>query len=112
MTYPRPFMIDGSGTGTSHDLENTAVTEARDYSMTTRNENAVGIIRPDELYTLKEFTQRVGIRESALRSARRAGLRVCYAHNHGYVYGRDWIEYVLKSQDRRDNGSVERTGLD
>lgn len=112
MAAPRSFMIGGSGAGKSHDLGSTAITEERDYSMTTRDENAVGFIRPDELYTLKAFAQRLGIRETALRSARRAGLRVCYAHNHGYVYGRDWIEYVLKSPDRRDNGSVEQTGLD
>ena len=80
--------------------------------MATREEDMVGIIRLDELYTFKAFMQRLGIRESTLRSARRAGLRVYYVHKHGYVYGRDWIEYVLKSQDRRDEGSVERTGLD
>ena len=89
------------------DLGSTTAHEERGDSMTTREEDAAGFIRLDELYTFKAFTQRLGIRESTLRSARRAGLRVCYVHKHGYVYGRDWIEYVLKSQDRRDNGSVE-----
>ena len=79
--------------------------------MATREEDMVGIIRLDELYTFKAFMQRLGIRESTLRSARRAGLRVYYVHKHGYVYDRDWIEYVLKSQDRRDEGYVAGTGL-
>ena len=79
--------------------------------MATREEDMVGIIRLDELYTFKAFMQRLGIRESTLRSARRAGLRVYYVHKHGYVYGRDWIEHVLKSQDSRDEGYVAGTGL-
>lgn len=62
-------------------------------------EENVGIINPDELYTLSAFKRRLGIQEATLRSARRAGLRVYYVHKHGYVYGRDWIEYVLKSRD-------------
>ena len=29
-----------------------------------------------------------------------------YVHKHGYVYGRDWIDYVLRSRDRRVNDSA------
>lgn len=65
-----------------------------------------GVIHPDELYTLKAFMRTLGIREATLRSARRAGLRVNYVHKHGYVYGRDWIEYVLTSQGRRNGEPV------
>lgn len=67
---------------------------------------AVGVINPDQLYTLKEFTRRLGIRAATLRSARRAGLRVLYVHKHGYVYGRDWIEYVLRSHESRSRETV------
>jgi hypothetical protein len=56
-----------------------------------------GVIRPDQLYTLKAFKSRLGISDATLRSARRAGLRVTYLHKQGYIYGRDWIEYVLNS---------------
>lgn len=73
--------------------------------MSTTSDTTLGVINPDELYTLQAFTQRLGIRAATLRSARRAGLRVFYVHKHGYVYGRDWIEYVLKSKPRHDSPS-------
>ena len=60
-----------------------------------------GVISPNELYTLSAFKRRLGIQEATLRSARRAGLRVYYVHKHAYVYGRDWIEYVLRSQSSK-----------
>ena len=68
--------------------------------------DATGVINPDELYTLDAFKRRLGVRDATLRSARRAGLRVFYVHKHAYVYGRDWIEYVLNSQDRK-NGAAD-----
>jgi len=77
--------------------------------MASGDEITAGVINPDELYTLKAFTRRLGIREATLRSARRAGLRVYYVHKHAYVYGRDWIDYVLSSQDRRTGDSVAGT---
>ncbi len=60
-----------------------------------------GIINPDEIYTMAAFTQRLGIRASTLRSARRSGLQVYYVHKHAYIYGRDWIDYVLNSKNRK-----------
>jgi hypothetical protein len=77
--------------------------------MATGDDLTTGVINPDELYTLKAFTRRLGIREATLRSARRAGLRVYYVHKHAYVYGRDWIDYVLNSQDRRNSDSAAET---
>ena len=74
--------------------------------MTTSDDFTSGVINPDELYTLKAFTRRLGIREATLRSARRAGLRVYYVHKHAYIYGRDWIDYVLSSQGRRNGDPV------
>ena len=70
--------------------------------MATGDELTSGVIKPDELYTLQAFTRRLGIQAATLRSARRAGLRVFYVHKHAYVYGRDWIEYVLNSKPRHD----------
>lgn len=61
-----------------------------------------GVIRPDELYTLNELKHRLGITSSTLRSARRGGLRVYYRHKQAYVYGRDWIEYVLQSGNQSE----------
>lgn len=77
--------------------------------MANAEELTSGVINPDELYTLKAFTRRLGIREATLRSARRAGLRVYYVHKHAYVYGRDWIDYVLSSQERRNGDSAVET---
>lgn len=56
-----------------------------------------GTITPDELYTLRSFKQRLGITDATLRAARRAGLRVIYRHKQGFIYGRDWIDYILNS---------------
>ncbi len=70
--------------------------------MAANDESISGVIKPDEMYTLQAFTRRLGIQAATLRSARRAGLRVFYVHKHGYVYGRDWIEYVLKSKPRHE----------
>jgi len=65
--------------------------------MTNNAPPITGVIKPDQLYTLKAFKSRLGIADATLRSARRAGLRVTYLHKQGYIYGRDWIEYVLNS---------------
>jgi hypothetical protein len=77
--------------------QNTGRTSSGPSSLENR-----GVIRPDELYTLNELKHRLGITNSTLRAARRSGLRVYYKHRHAYVYGRDWIEYVILSQDQRD----------
>lgn len=77
--------------------------------MATGDDLTTGVINPDELYTLKAFTRRLGVQASTVRAARRAGLRVYYVHKHAYVYGRDWIDYVLNSQDRRNGDSAVET---
>jgi hypothetical protein len=69
-----------------------------------------GVINPEELYTLEAFKRRLGVRDATLRTARRAGLRVYYVHKHAYIYGRDWIDYVLKSQNGSNSESVRDAG--
>ena len=73
-------------------------------------EDAVGVINPDELYTLKAFTRRLGITAATLRSARRAGLKVYYVHKQGWVHGRDWIDYVLRTAGQAPAGAASRAG--
>ena len=73
-------------------------------------DEAVGVISPDELYTLKAFARRLGIKASTLRSARRAGLKVYYVHKHAYVHGRDWIAYVLQTADQPATGATSQRG--
>lgn len=69
-----------------------------------------GVINPEELYTLEAFKRRLGVRDATLRTARRAGLQVYYVHKHAYIYGRDWIDYVLNSQNGRNGESVRDAG--
>ena len=69
-----------------------------------------GVIKPDELYTLKAFARRPGIKASTLRSARRAGLKVYYVHKHAYVHGRDWIDYVLRTAKQPETGATSQAG--
>lgn len=64
------------------------------------NEDA-GVIRPEELYCLNTFRRRIGVTDATLRTARRCGLKVYYLHNRAFIYGRDWISYVLS----RDQGN-------
>lgn len=73
--------------------------------MPSHLEETNGIVNPDELYTLRTFTSRLGIKAATLRSARRAGLKVYYVHKQAYVYGKDWIEYVLKEGGRNSDGN-------
>lgn len=59
----------------------------------------IGVVRPEELYTLDEVKKRIELREAGLRAARRAGLRVIYRHGRGFVWGRDLIDYILAGSD-------------
>lgn len=75
--------------------------------------DTVGVVNPNELYTLDAFKRRLNIREATMRSARRAGLRVYYVHGQAYVYGRDWIEYVLNSRvcQKPDSAGENRSDI-
>ncbi len=53
-----------------------------------------GVVDPRLLYTLDALKRHIGIKDSTLRAARRAGLQVYYVHGRGYVLGREWIRYV------------------
>ena len=68
------------------------------------NSQIRGVVHAEELYTLEELKRRLGIGDGALRVARRSGLVVRYAHRLGYVYGRDWIDYILS---RSPSGNAE-----
>lgn len=58
-----------------------------------------GIIHPDRLYTLPAFKRELGIESSTIRAAREAGVKIYYRHRNGYIYGQDWIDYVLNSEN-------------
>lgn len=61
----------------------------------------LGVVHPNELYTLRSFKQRLGVTDSTLRAARRAGLRVIYRHKQGFIYGSDWINYILAADENQ-----------
>lgn len=63
----------------------------------SRSTDTSGVIHSEEMYSLSEFRSRVGISDAALRTARREGLKVYYLHNRAFIYGKDWIDYVLES---------------
>ena len=74
--------------------------KVRDLSTKSAGLQTSGVIRTDELYTLSEIKLRLGVSNATLRTARRAGLRVYYKHRHAFIYGRDWIDYIVKSLER------------
>lgn len=54
-----------------------------------------GTVSSNESYTLDELKRRVGLKDAALRTARKNGLAVHYVSGRGFVLGRDWIAYVV-----------------
>jgi hypothetical protein len=81
------------------------ITTQTEVTTMPAKDDVPGVINPGELYTLKAFTRRLGISAATVRAARRAGLRVYYVHKLAYVHGRDWIDYVLASPERRSGDS-------
>lgn len=64
---------------------------------TNNNRDVEGVINPESVYTLNEFSRRVGLtRQNGLRAARNAGLRTIAAHGKKFVRGRDFIDYLEK----------------
>ena len=53
-----------------------------------------GVIEPQHVYTLAEFQQRTGMGECAMRTARRAGLKVVRFKNRSFVRGSDFLEFL------------------
>ena len=61
-----------------------------------------GTITAEATYTLAEFQKRTGLKEWALRQARRSGLRVLYVHGRGFVRGSDWLDYLATAAEAAD----------
>ncbi len=57
-------------------------------------ENAPGVIRLDEIYSLGEFQRRSGLKSWAIRTARRNGLRIIKTGNRLYVRGADFNAFI------------------
>ena len=61
-------------------------------------------IEPGVIYQLPGFMKQAGLGRHALRSARRNGFKVRYAHGRAYVNSDDWFSYLDKL-DREQDGS-------
>lgn len=55
---------------------------------------APGVICPDELYHLEEAKERLRWNLTAMRTARRNGLKIRYAGGRGYLLGADILAYI------------------
>ncbi|PHQ34387.1 hypothetical protein [Rhodopirellula bahusiensis] len=77
--------------------------------MKTTDNSILGVINPEELYTLTAFKRRLGVADATLRTARRAGLKVHYLHKQGFILGSDWIDYVVNSAPNASRGQVDST---
>jgi len=53
-----------------------------------------GVVSVFELYTLREAQRRLGWTESAMRAARRRGLRLLRCGKRGYVTGRELLRFI------------------
>jgi len=72
-------------------------------SSENHSDHELGVIRSGEVYTLAAFKRRLAMKDTALRSDRKAGLRVIRDKGkRAFVLGDDWIDF-LKSFDEDDS---------
>ena len=57
----------------------------------------LGVIRSGELYTLAAAKARLGIKDAALRSARRSGLPVLRYGGRAFIRGDDLIAFLMRA---------------
>jgi hypothetical protein len=79
-----------------------STTRARAAPQHERTQAPPAEIRADAAYSLDAFTQIVGFGRHAMRSARRAGLRVIYVQHRGFVLGRDFLAYLAAAAEKGD----------
>lgn len=72
----------------------------------------LGIIRAGESYPLSIFSRLAGLGPAALRSARRQGLRVCQGGGRRWVLGRDWIDYLDRTNPSAGSLTEGRDDVD
>ncbi|MDA0808208.1 MAG: hypothetical protein O2945_08900 [Planctomycetota bacterium] len=60
-----------------------------------------GVIHPDDVYRLDEFLNRMQWGKHAWQTARRRGLKPCYAGGRAYVRGADLIRHLDAVQDNQ-----------
>jgi hypothetical protein len=86
----RPGHVAKLPTISTHHKQEASGTEATQMA---NHSDALAPIRPDELYPGELFEQMTGLGRSAIREARRKGLKVLYVHARLFIRGSDWIAY-------------------
>jgi hypothetical protein len=60
-----------------------------------------GVVSTNEVLSLEELSHRLNVGDAWLRSARRAGLRVCYFGRRGFVLGDEFAEFLRRVESVR-----------
>jgi len=66
---------------------------------------AIGQIEPQTLYSLEEFKQVSGMGSWALRSARKAGMKMLKIGNRKYVKGQAFVDFLESTNDNSPESS-------
>jgi hypothetical protein len=69
----------------------------REASVNRDLSQAPGVIAIAELYHLEEAKARLRWNETAMRTARRNGLKIRYCGGRGYVFGSDIHSYIAEN---------------
>lgn len=72
---------------------------------------APGVISEQEIYRLDEAVARLGWSQSALRSARRRGLRVLRSGKRAYLSGREIVRFLEADNVSFDDPQPNSTGM-
>ncbi len=54
----------------------------------------VGVIKPDEVWPIVAFRERIGVGESTMAALLKDGLMYVEVHRKRYIRGQDWLDHV------------------
>lgn len=72
----------------------------------SQEQNVNGIIEADKFYTMPAFRAITGKGRHAINESKKRGLRIRKDGRTPYIYGQDYIEYVLKTDDRKNRSVI------
>lgn len=67
-----------------------------------------GVVRPEELYLVRELRARADLGDFTWREARASGLKIRRLGRKLYVLGADFIEFVLRVSNEREQAATEK----
>jgi hypothetical protein len=92
---PSPFGREGKAKRTMADSGNQG---KRGHSLGHREGRPPGFVSILEVYTIEEAKARLGWTDSALRAAKRRGLRLMACGKRRYVAGREILRFLQSQQ--------------